>query len=151
MAGKDTQILHELRTLLGDAIASDALQIYNAKVADLVLFEYDFAVHGGAIGDIEVGPPSPSGTVILDGMLEIVTAPTTDTTATVALTVETAADILAATDTGSLSVGLADVIPVGTAATAVKTTEERKVTVTIASGALTAGKIRGVLRTVLLG
>lgn len=39
MAGKDTQILYELRTLLGDAIASDALQIYSAKVGDLVLFE----------------------------------------------------------------------------------------------------------------
>src|SRR5262245_2594347 len=67
--------------------------------------EYDFAVDGGAIGAIVMrsspgdnsGNEIPAGSVILGGYLEIDTLFTTGSSATMALSIEGANDLVAAT------------------------------------------------------
>jgi hypothetical protein len=107
--------------------------------------EYDFAIDGGAVSTIVLrgvsGSAIPNGSIVLAGVVEVVTA-VLSATGTVALTVETAADILAATAQAGLTVGQKSVIPAGTGATSVKTTAERAPSMTIATAALTAGKFR---------
>jgi hypothetical protein len=61
-------------------------------------------------------------------------------TGTVALTLESAGDILGATGQAGLTVGRKSIIPAFTGATTVKTTTVRSLTMTIATAALTAGQ-----------
>lgn len=107
-------------------------------------FEYDFAKDGGAVGDIALrGDRLPNDAVITSGMIHVNTAVTSDGLATVALSVLAAEDVLAATAKASLTLNaLLDTVPVGTAATAIRTTSAGLgVTMSIAVAALTAGKI----------
>lgn len=108
--------------------------VYTQKVT------YDFDVHGGAVGDIALDCTVPDNAVILDGIVDVLTPPTSGGAATVALKVEGAADLLGATAIASVT-GLVDTVPNGTAANAIKTTADRVVTVTVAVAALTAGKM----------
>ena len=107
--------------------------------------EYDFAVDGGAVSTITLrqvaGGPLPAGAIAHSGAVEVLTADAS-ATGTVALTLESAADILAATGAAGLTLGLKTIIPVGTGATMIKTTADRGPTMTIATAALTAGKFR---------
>lgn len=115
--------------------------------------EYDFAVDGGAIGSITLRPllgdnVIPAGSVILGGYLEIDTGFTTGTGATMAINVESAGDIVAATIVSGApysTTGRKSIIPAGTGATSVKTTVARSIVATIATGTVTAGKGRVVL------
>jgi hypothetical protein len=108
--------------------------------------EYDFAVDGGAVSTITLraisGGPIPIGSIILSGVVEVITQLTSGGAETTALTAESAADILAATAVASMTVGNKSIIPAGTGATAIKTTAERSPSMTIAVAALTAGKFR---------
>lgn len=106
----------------------------NAKI------EYDFSEHGGVVGDNALPFVLPAGAIVYAGMIDVITAPTSGGSATVALKLEGAGDILAATAIGSLT-GLVDVVPDGTAGNAVKTTVERQLQLTVATAALTAGKM----------
>jgi len=110
-------------------------------------FLYDFAKHGGAIGDILVGPKVlPPQAIITSGIIRVVTAPV-GSGATVAIKAVGSEDILAATAITSLTLdALIDVVPVGTAATSILTTAYTQLTFTIATAALTAGKIHVGLR-----
>lgn len=106
-------------------------------------FEYDFSRDGGAVGDITLrGDALPDDAVITSGMIHVKTACTSGGSATVALKVESANDVRAATAVASLSANaLLDTVPVGSAATAVRTTAAgRHVVATVAVAALTAGK-----------
>lgn len=110
---------------------------------------FDFAKLGGAIGSIALPVTLPEGAIVMDGMVHVLTAVTSGGAATVALQLEAAGDIVAAAAvTGApwSTTGLKDIVPAGTAATAVKTTVARKPTVVIATAALTAGKFRVFLR-----
>lgn len=115
--------------------------------------EYDFAVDGGAIGSITLRPllgdnVIPAGSVILGGYLEIDTGFTTGTGATMAINVESAGDIVAATIVSGApysTTGRKSIVPAGTGATSVKTTVARSIVATIATGTVTAGKGRVVL------
>lgn len=105
---------------------------------------YDFAVDGGAVGDIDLTSTAmiPVNAVILGGFIEVDTALNSGGSATVALKAEGAADLLAATAFGSSpwsTTGRKSVIPVFTGATALKTTAARKIQATVATAALTAG------------
>lgn len=105
--------------------------------------EYDFAVDGGAVGDIALrGDTVPSGAVLLDSLIKVTTALTSGGAATVAIKAESAADVNAAdaisgapwSTTGTKRGDL-------TATTApVTTTAARTLTATVATAALTAGK-----------
>lgn len=113
--------------------------------------EYDFAVDGGAVSTIVLRSkdgPIPAGSYILSGVLDVLTLFTTGTAATAALTVEAANDLVSATIVSGApysTTGLKSIIPVGTGATAVKTTVTRSPSIVIATGTITAGKCRLVL------
>jgi hypothetical protein len=116
--------------------------------------EYDFAVDAGAIGTITLrsgdsfGNTVPAGSVITGGYVEVDTLFTTGTSATMALQLEGAGDLVAATIVSGApysTTGRKSVIPAGTGATSVKTTVARALTAVIATGTVTAGKLRVVV------
>jgi hypothetical protein len=115
---------------------------------------YDFAVHGGAVGTINLGvnPQNtasalglliPQGANIRSAWFDVITPLTSGGAATIAFSSgETAADLFAATAiTTAGTAGIHDGIPNGTAANTKKTTLPRQPTLTIAAAALTAGKL----------
>lgn len=101
---------------------------------------YDFAELGGAVGDITLSLKLPAGALVYNGLVNVLTNPTSGGSATVALKIEGSADLLAATAISSVT-GQIDLVPDGTAANVVALTEERSLTVTVATAALTAGKM----------
>lgn len=138
---------------LSGAAGTDGLGIMRTAVA-----HYDFAVHGGAIGTINLGvnPGNagaasafqlPIGAVIVDAMTDVVTAVTSGGAATFSLGCNTTTDLQAATVLGTVgTTGRHDLIPVGTAATTVKLTAARNVQMVIAAATLTAGKFTVMIR-----
>lgn len=126
---------------------------YPGGALKVVRARYDFAVDGGAVGDIDLGGNIPANSVILGGFVEVDTAITSGGSATVAVKVEGANDIVnAAAVSGApwSTTGRKSVIPVFTGATTVKTSAARKVTATVATAALTAGAFDVVLFYVVL-
>jgi hypothetical protein len=105
---------------------------------------YDFAVDGGAIGDIDLTSTTvlPANAVIMTGFIEVDVVPTSGGSATIALKAEGAADLLAASAISGApwsTTGRKSVVPVGTGAASVKTSAARKMQATVATAALTAG------------
>jgi len=109
----------------------------------IAMFEYDFAKDGGAIGAITLrGNPVPAGAVIDAGKILIITQPTSDGSATVALKMVNANDTRAATAIASLTAGIQAAVFDGSAGNSVLTTASTSMTMTIAVAALTGGKFR---------
>lgn len=119
--------------------------------------EYDFAVDGGAVstitlrsaGGASLGGNIPVGSVVTGGYIEVDTAVTSGGAATLGVNSEAAGDLLAA---GTLvsgapwsTTGRKAIVPVFTAATFVKTTAARALTITVGVATLTAGKFRVVV------
>ena len=121
-------------------MATPTPSLFTPQLGGIVKATYDFAVHGGAVGDNPIDLKLPGNAIVYNGMIDVVTDPTSGGAATVALKIEGAADLLAATAIASVT-GQVDTIPNGTAANAVKLTEERTLAVTVATAALTAGKM----------
>lgn len=116
----------------------------------VVKLSYDFDTDGGAIGTIDLGGALPAGAIILDGMMNVTEEITSDGAATIALHAASADDILAAAVLGTNGgAGLHDIVPVGTAATAILLTEETDLTLTVAEAALTAGAFDLYLRVLM--
>ena len=128
---------------------------------EYVPFTYDPVVHGGGIGSHGLNITIPAGMIVVDGILDIIRSFAASSgsssssgssgapaTPTLAITVEGAGDVLTATAVGSLTAGLKDIVPVGTAATSIKTTVERTVTAVVAATAFGSGKLNGFLRVV---
>ena len=113
--------------------------LFTPQLGGIAKATYDFSVHGGPVGDIELDLKLPANAIVYQGLIDVVTAPTSGGSATVALKIEGAADLLAATAISSVT-GQLDTIPDGAAANVVKTTTEQTLTVTVATAALTAGK-----------
>jgi hypothetical protein len=115
---------------------------------------YEFALDGGAVGDIALrGDTLPSGAIILDAWVHVDTVVTSGGAATVAVKVEGAADINAVdaisgapwSTTGAKRTDF-------TATTApIKTTAARSIVATVATAALTAGKFSVIVEYVELG
>lgn len=142
-----SQSLHKLVTLMGDSVEAGTLQFGSFNAGGLAVATYDFAVNGGAVGDIALSLVLPNKALILDGMVYVETACTSGGSATVALKLQSGADIMAATAVASLTTNaLINVVPVGTAATALRLTAQRTLTVTVGTAALTAGKLHAFLR-----
>jgi hypothetical protein len=115
-----------------------------ATEVKVVRGRYDFAVDGGAVGDIDLTLDAqiPANAIVLGGFVEVDTAPTSGGAGTVAVKVEGAADIVAAAAVSGApwsTTGRKSVIPVFTGTTTVKTTTARKIQATVATAALTAG------------
>jgi hypothetical protein len=109
-----------------------------------VAAQYDYAVHGGAVGDISLRVTVPKGAIIVNAIVEVLTVPTSGGSATIALKLESAGDIVAATSIASapwsatgIKLGIPDH---ATVADQFKTTADRTLTATVATAALTAGK-----------
>lgn len=120
--------------------------LYNAQQLG-VKGTWSFAADGGAVGTITLkdheGNPVklPNHAIIRDCMIDVVSALTTSASGTLAINSKAAGDLKAATAAASLSAGVIDCVPVGTAATSIKLVDETTLGVTIATGAMTAGKI----------
>lgn len=126
-------------------------QIKSSKKA--VKATYDFALDGGAVGDIALrGAAIPSGAIITDVLVDVTTALTSGGSATVAIKAQSAADLISATAIGSSPWSTtgpkrgsldADSAPI-------KTTAKRTITATVATAALTAGKFSVIVEYVVL-
>lgn len=122
---------------LGTRVTGRVVRVAKAK--------YDFAVQGGAVGTGNlVGEDGltvviPSGAVIVDCLIDVITPATTSAAGTIALTAQSAGDIKAALAAASYT-GRVACIPVGSAATSIKLTADRTLAYAIATGAITAGK-----------
>lgn len=114
-------------------------RLHQDGVVGIAKATYDFDKHGGAIGDISLELVLPNGAIIYDGVVDVLTAPTSGGSATVALKLQSSADLLGATAIASVT-GLLNLIPASAVASAFKLTADRTLKVTIATAALTAGK-----------
>lgn len=119
---------------------------------DQLIYRYDFAIDGGAISAItlrsEDGRQIPLGAYITDALICIETGFTTGTAATASLGTEGAADVQAATVVSgapySTTGGKRGSALTATSA-AVKTTALRDLVMTVATGTITAGKMKVIL------
>ncbi len=106
-------------------------------------FQYDYTVHGGAVSAINIsGDPLPDGAIIYGGVLDVISA-LTGAGATVALSMNSANDIISAAAISGApwsTTGIKAIVPVATAATSKKLTAERYMVATITGAVLTAGK-----------
>lgn len=110
-----------------------------------VAWQYDFAVHGGAVGDILTGVRIPNGAIIVNAFATVLTAFTSaNSTATVAFKANAANDIFTAAAVSGApfsSTGQKLAIPdLATVADYKTMTAERELTMSIAVEAVTAGK-----------
>lgn len=107
---------------------------------------YSFARQGGAVGTIALDGDAqiPNGSVILGGYIDVTVA-ALSATGTIAITVESAGDILAAVGQAGFTLGRKSVLPAFTGATAIKTTAARTISAAIATAPYTAGVFRVVL------
>ena len=121
----------------------------------IAIFEFDFDVHGGSQGDIVLqNDVLPDNAVILDGFIECKTQVLSAGAATIAFRVNEGEDIKAATGKASFTAGaILDIVPVGTAATMLKTEMDlnRFLTMTVGAADLTQGKIFVALRYIVTG
>jgi len=124
-------------------MAADGIQVKRTARAT-----YDFSVHGGVSGDIELGITAAAAAVVTIPNNAIVTRAWWDVTdpltsggsAQVAFKVEGAADLQTAAVLGTHgTAGLHEGIPVDSAATMVKLTAARNLVMTISVADLTAG------------
>lgn len=126
-----------------------------ASEVKAVRARYDFAVDGGAVGDIELASDEiPANALVLGGVLEVDTALTSGGSATVGVKVESAGDIVTAGGIGTApwsTTGLKDVVPDFSGSAVVKTTAARKVVATIGAAALTAGSFDVILLYTVMG
>lgn len=114
---------------------------------------YDFAVDGGAIGDITISSGAlPAGAYVTSGFVEVDTA-LTGAGASVAVNVEGAGDIVAAAAISGApwsTTGRKSIVPAGTGATSVKTTAARSIVATVSAAVLTAGAFDVVLQYIVI-
>lgn len=114
-----------------------------------IVARYDFATDGGAVGDITLRGDQqiPSGAVIVDALLIVDTPLTSGGAGTVALKVESSADILSADAVSGApwSTSGAKRCTLTATSAPVTTTAARDVTATVGTAALTAGAFRVVV------
>lgn len=102
-----------------------------------------------------LGVTLPAKAIILDGVIDVITTFVSAgaDAGTIAISVEGAGDIVVAiaisNGANPWDAGRQAIVPLNSAATAVKTTVAREVTATVAVQALTAGKLVGFLRYVV--
>ena len=113
---------------------------------DQAVWTYDFAKHGGAVGDIELTEKLPIGAVCKEAYIITHEDLTSGGAATIALKVASTDDVLAATAyTNFVTTANQDTLLDGTAANMINTAAISKLTVTIAGAAVTAGRFSVVM------
>jgi hypothetical protein len=132
----------ELRPTVSDGTGPRA-QV--AGIKRVFRYDYDFTKDGGAISTITLRSAEkvPANFIALSAVADVAAAVTGGGGATIALQLEAANDIrnAATIATGGFdTTGRKALIPVGTAATSVKTTVVRDLKLVVAVAALTAGR-----------
>ena len=113
--------------------------------------DYSFAVDGGAQGTIVLrskNGPLPIGSYVVGGIIDVATALDSGGSATAALQVNAANDLVSAAAFGGApwsTTGNKSVIPVSTGATSIELTAARQPALAIATADLTAGVFKLVL------
>lgn len=132
-----------------DPLAQTGSMIIENKVHVLELV-YDFAVQGGATGDIELDAVDnadaylPEDALVVGADMYVVTGVTSGGSATIALGAQTDGDLIAAEAVASFSAGA--IISLDTKK---KTTADAIPHLTVADAALTAGKIHVYIQYIL--
>lgn len=140
-----------VNTTEGDAIANADLTVREDQSTyahqtghrlGLIVRDYSFALDGGAVGTIELGDLAiPENSLVYDGYIQVLTA-VNPATATNALHIMAAGDVLA-TGTSLNSTGIKDVVPANAAANAVLvTTSTNKLALVVSGSAITSGVFR---------
>jgi len=131
-----------------------AITEWRDNVGGKLSIDYDFAVQGGAVGDIALDLDIPTGVIIYAGAARVLTTLASGGSATLALKVNSNGDLLAATafatinSAGTLRLLSGTVDATAASATqplvvpTVTTTAARTLTLQIGTAALTAGKLR---------
>ena len=119
--------------------------IEGAQQRGVAKFSYDFAVDGGVTGDITLrGSPLPFKAIVWDGVVDVITVPTSLGGATAAVTTSQSANdlVTAAAIAGApwSTTGLKALTPVGAAAAGIKMTAARAPKLVIGTADLAAGK-----------
>lgn len=124
----------------------------NTRALKTYIGHYEFAIDGGASSAHVLRSddgPIPKGAVIIGGYMRVVAAPDSAAhTATIAISVEGANDIVTAAAVSGApwsTTGFKDIIPDNTGSTAVVTTAERYPTATVAVQVLSVGTFDVVL------
>lgn len=113
--------------------------------------DYDFDVDGGAMTTITLRSndgPLPSGAHVVGGLLDVSAGFTTGTSATGAIQVNGANDIVSATIVSGApfsTTGQKDIVPDATGSTAIELTAQRSPAFVIGTGTVTAGAFKLVL------
>jgi hypothetical protein len=106
--------------------------------------KYSFAVQGGAVGSVDLldeegnAVKIPDNAIVTNAIIDVVTAPTSASTPTVAVSLVDAGDLKTATAIASFT-GIIQGTPANTVGTAIKTDGEKTLTATIAGTTLTDG------------
>lgn len=114
-------------------------------------FTFDTAVgENAAVGAHGVGVTLPANAIVVGGFFEVNTAFTTAASGTLAIHAQSANDIQTATIVSSApfsTTGRKAIVPKANTpeSTSIKLTADREITCTVATGALTAGKLTGYL------
>lgn len=115
--------------------------------AQLLKCKYDYAVQGGTATSHNLKAVDgsdcllPAKALVLNGIIDVITAPGSTGSATIAVGTGVAANDLKTATAKASFTGRMDVIPVHTAATAIKlSTVAKTPTMTIGTAALTSGK-----------
>ena len=134
--------------------ADDNFAAVNAELAyttglHVTPFVFDTAVNDAAevpasnknVGAHPLAVTIPDNAIVIDGHVDVISAVTSDGSATVAIGLVAANDLLTAT--GKASLGAKAQLPMAVDTTPIKLEAAKAVTVTVGTAALTAGKING--------
>ena len=114
--------------------------------SEYICARYDFDVDGGGMGTHTLNYVVPANTIILDGVL--LTLDPMVGAGGIDIAIEGASDLLTTTVPTIASEGLYDLVPVGTAATMIKTSVDRSPIITFVGLPVTAGAFLLFMRTV---
>ena len=119
--------------------------IEGAVLRGIAKFTYDFAVHGGTVGTINLtGDTLPKYAIVYGGLIDVITAISdTGGTSTASLHINAGNDLVSATATSGApwsTTGIKAIMPVATAGTSIALTADLNVTITVGTENLLGGK-----------
>jgi len=132
---------------LGQAAQKDAPATNELSSAVLsIRGHYDFSIDGGAVGNISLteNEAIPDGAVVVGGFINVTETVTGGAGSTLAISVESAGDVLTAEAVASFSAGLYNVLPAPTsgdltAGDGILTTAARDIVLAVGTDPLTNG------------
>lgn len=126
-----------------DTLANQAAQVGTLKS---VKVEFDASTDAKTVGTHGMGITIPDNAIVLYVVQDVLTdLASAGSTGTFRLNLPTDGNLAAAITADGSNAGVTDGTPAWTAATAVKTTAAREVSYTIATEALTAGKLQALI------